>query len=262
MIGTGLHRRKFAGFDADAQALFDRMTATPDNIRKNIINDLIVGLRDDGNWDLIDVLVVLAAADPQASLLDWKDLSDGAAVNAPGFTVDRGATGDGIAAYINTQFNPSTDGVNYTQNSASAFAYCRTELAAGGQSIFGLKGAGGDGTLLNPRNATNNMPSFINSDTFLITANMSSLGLFSVNRVVNNLHEGLINGVSEGTQADTSQALLNGDFFVLGENQLGTGLVNPTTRQIALYGLGSGAVNHLEVFNRVQTYMTAIGAQV
>lgn len=262
MIGAGLHKRRGSDFDADAQALFDRMTTTPTNDRKRIINTFIVGLKDDGNWNELDVLVVLAAADPQASLLDWKNLSDGVAMAAPGFTVDRGATGDGIGAFIDTLYNITTDAVKFTQNNASLGIYTRTNVSANGQNDIGLNSLGGNESVINPRNAAGSFGGRINTDTAHSVAVANSMGLNVMNRTVNNLEEGFKNGVSIGTQADTSQALVNGDFYVLCRNKIGTGAEAFSTRQLALYFFGSGNINHLTLFNRVETYMDSVGAGV
>jgi len=247
-------------YDADAQALFARMTTQPNATRKGIINDLILGLKADGNWTQLDVLVILAAHTSQAALLDWKNLQDGAEVLAPAFVADRGYTSDGATSYINTQFNPSTDAVLFTQNDASCGIYSRTDSTI--LVMLALTDATSNGTLINPRNSGNNFSRRLNSDTFKVSANATSLGFFSINRTVNNLYDGLINGVSQGTQADISQALLNDNYYFLCWNKIGTGANAFSNKQGAMYFFGSGSLNHLTFYNRIQTYMTAIGAQV
>ena len=42
--------------DADAQAIIDEMTVTPSSARQTVINDLVVGLKDDGIWSKLDRL--------------------------------------------------------------------------------------------------------------------------------------------------------------------------------------------------------------
>ena len=261
MIGIGTHRRAFTDFDTDAQALFDRITTPPTNARKTIINDLIVGLKNDGNWAELDVLVLLAAADSQAALLDCKNLQDGAEALAPAFVADRGYTSDGVTSYINTQFNPSTQGVQYTQNNASFGFYMRTDVSEG-KTDMGLFSAGDTENLINSSNGVGLFQATINSDTIFSVAIANSLGLSAVRRTTNNLEEGFKNGVSIGTQADTSQALINDNFYSLCRNNVGIGAEFFSTKQNAMYFLGSGDLNQSTFRIRIQTYMTAIGAQV
>ena len=107
------------GFEPETIALLSRMSTTPDITRRNIINDLIKGLKDDGIWNLLDVLVINAAHSAQAGILNWINSSHTSTlVNAPTFTLNQGFTGNGSTSYIDTEYNPSTEAVNFTQNNA------------------------------------------------------------------------------------------------------------------------------------------------
>jgi len=255
-------RRRGTGFDFDAQALFNRMTTPPTVARKILINDFIVTLKNDGNWEELDVLVVLAAADSQAALLDFKNLSDGALVNAPTFVADRGFTGDGATSYINSQFNPTTDAVKFTQNDASAGCYLRTDNQTVAYSMGLVKITTAEGTGIIPRTGADQSINRLNSDTNHTIASANSLGLFSMNRTGAALFQDLKNGADAGTEVDTSQAFENGNFFHLARNVVGTGASNFDDRQQALYFYGSGSLNHATFFTALETYLDAIGAGV
>lgn len=247
-------------YDADAQLLFDRMTTAPDVTRKGLINDMILGLKADGDWTRLDVLVVLAAADSQAALLDWKDLSDGAEVSAPTFETDRGYTSDGSTSYINSQFNPSTDAVKYIQNNASYGVYGRDNKNETG-ILAGLIISNFNGSFYFPR-LSNNFSGRINSNNSLVLANTDSRGLSSVQRQNSTLKRSRMNGVNLGSNTDNSVSPANGEFYILCRNKLGTGAETFSTIQGALYFFGSGLLNHLNVYNRIQTYMIGVGANV
>lgn len=249
-------------YDPDAQILFDRMVIEPTNARKLIINALIVGLKNDGNWNELDVLVILAAADSQASLLDFKNLQDGALVNAPAFEADRGVTGNGSTSYINAQFNLTTDAVQYTRNNASAGIYTRTNVGGNNLIGMGLTNATIEGLLIAPRNASSVATMGVNTNTFKTYGNADSRGLYSIRRTTNNAQEAFKNGLSKGAQADASIALVNDNVYVLCFNRIDTGAGGFSIRQKAMYFLGSGDINQLTFYNRIQTYMTAIGANV
>lgn len=248
-------------FDEDAQLLFDRMAVTPDTQRKYHIDRLITTLKNDGNWDKLDVLVILAASDSQSSLLDWKDLQDGALVNAPTFESDRGFTGDGSTSYVNTQFNPSSDAVNYLQDDASHGVYTRTNSSVNPNDM-GLIDASSDGGRIIARSLSGTLFFQINSDTSPSSAVADSLGLHTATRSANNLQEGFKNGASVATGADTSEARLDGEFYVLCRNRLGTGAEQFSVRQGAAYFFSAGTINQLTLFTAIEAYMDAIGAGV
>ena len=117
------------GFSAAAVALFAAMAVQPDATRKTLIDTFIKALISAGVWTLLDVLYVFAAHTEQAALLNWKapGTFDGTSVSATAFTTDVGFTGDAVADYINTNFNPFSAGGSYTQDSASFGARTTTD---------------------------------------------------------------------------------------------------------------------------------------
>jgi hypothetical protein len=132
-IGVGIGRQRFAsggggGFDADYQAVLDYATTQgytlPSASQQLLQNQLVVDLKDGGIWSKLDTFGVFATdGDSDFALIDWIRLSDYTAVNSPTFTTDEGFTGNGTSAYIDTNFNPTTQGVNYTLNNASRYYF-------------------------------------------------------------------------------------------------------------------------------------------
>lgn len=98
-------------YEPEALALFARMTTPPDARRKGLINTLIAGLKHAGVWSRLDAFYMLAAHTAQAACLNWvADAYNLTPVNNPAFEVDRGYTGNGLNAYLDTGFNPVTSG--------------------------------------------------------------------------------------------------------------------------------------------------------
>lgn len=94
------------GYGLEAEALFARFTVQPDGARKTLINDLITALKNAGAWALLEGFYVLAAHDEQAGRRNWKaDAYNLTPFNGPVFTMDRGYTGDGASAYLDTGFD-------------------------------------------------------------------------------------------------------------------------------------------------------------
>jgi hypothetical protein len=120
-LGVGQRVQIASGvkYEAEALALFSRMTIQPDKNRKKIINKLIKDLIDEGIWSELDALWVIAAHDEQSAKLNWiKDSHNLTSVNSTVFVADYGIRGNGVNSWLNTNYNPSTHGVKYQQNSA------------------------------------------------------------------------------------------------------------------------------------------------
>jgi hypothetical protein len=77
--------------------------------------------------DAYDVMYYLGNETAESSLRNLvKRAHDAVAVNSPAFTPYEGWTGDGISSYIDTNYNPATQGVNFVLNDASYGFYSRT----------------------------------------------------------------------------------------------------------------------------------------
>lgn len=86
---------------AETRALIGRMSVRPNADRRNAIDTLIRGLKDNGIWAKLDALYLLAAHTSQAGLLNWKGaVANLVGVNSPAFTVDRGFKLDGASNYL------------------------------------------------------------------------------------------------------------------------------------------------------------------
>lgn len=112
-----------ATYDTDAQAYFDEVVSRGGSVAdalKQKISDGVAYLKGTGDWDLIDRLFLLKNTSAIAALTSIKNPTSTAAtvVNSPTFTADVGYAFNGSTQYLNTQYIPSTDGVNWVLNSA------------------------------------------------------------------------------------------------------------------------------------------------
>ena len=126
------------GFDTDYQAVLDRASSlgytAPSASQQTLQNTLVTDLKTAGVWDKLDVFYVFATdGDSDYATLNWKAPSSFQAtkVSSPTFTANQGFKGDGSSAYINTNFTPSTDGVNYQLEEASRGFYIYTAPTIG-----------------------------------------------------------------------------------------------------------------------------------
>lgn len=247
-----------AGYSTEAQAVFAAMTTPPDTTRKGLIDACIVGLKSDGVWSLLDALQVYAAADTQAATVDWVLPSRLATLtNAPTFTTDRGYLTNGTSNFVDTQFNPST-GTNFLQNSMMFGVWSRTSasIATSGSGWFD----GTRGTTINPR-ATSAISYRATSSTATSTttpAIADGAGFFTINRDSSTTTQSYRNG-SAVTPAGT------GTSGAIASATLKMGAISASSfhaREWAAMAAGGNltSTQHLALYNRLQTYMTAVGA--
>ena len=129
-IGLGIGRQRVSGggvvFDADYQAILNYATSLgytlPSAGQQVKQNQLMLDMKSSGAWAKLDSFAMYATdGGNNFSLIDWKRLVQHTAVNSPTRTNNQGWTGDGVSSYIDTNFNPATNGVNYQLNNASRY---------------------------------------------------------------------------------------------------------------------------------------------
>ena len=261
MIRAGSTRRiirKSGGavYTAQALALFAAMTTPPTTARKILINTAISSLLTAGIWNNLDVLYVLAAANAQASLLNWVAPTGfvAAGVNSPAFVADQGYTGNGSTSYVRSNFTLSTQAVKLTQNNASVWVWSRTS----GQEAAGAIGnASSPRTFITPRNASNNMICGINNGSASLTiSNTDGSGLLGSSRSNATTQNAWRNGASIGSGAVGSSTLATDEQWIGAANATGFG-----TRQIAMAAWGA-SLSGLEAsfYNIMLAYMQGVGA--
>jgi lysophospholipase L1-like esterase len=179
-----------AGFSAvstEAQAVAAAFTAPPSAARLASIDFAIKCMKGYGIWQTRDAIYGFAGADSQAARINWKNPGTftAALVGSPNFLADRGFTGDGVSAALNTQFVPSTAGGNFSQNSAHVSFFSITVGAAASASnrIIGNAVATTARTLANPRSTGDVVNWVINDATFgANNANTATDGHFVLRR--------------------------------------------------------------------------------
>ncbi len=242
-------------YSPEALAIFAAMTTPPSDARKIIINTLVNLLISSGLWSLFDILYLLAAADSQASLINWKNPGAFTAivVNTVTFVADRGHTSNGTNGRLRTQFIPSVNGVNYQQNNASLWSWSLTDSAAAGADM---------GNLTTPRcfflpRTGGNFQLDVNGSASVTTPNLSTLGLNGASRAVNTHVRAWRNGVQIGADlASASTGLPAQEQWICGGNSF-----QFSTHQMAMAGWAAD-LGGLEptLYSGLLAYMMAVGA--
>lgn len=248
---------------AEARALFARMTTSPTTLRKKAINKLIVALKVAGIWSKTDAFYVLAAADEQASLLNWKSTSYNLTkTGSPAFEADRGFTGSltgspNLTDYLRTGFTPSTAGGHFQQDDGALWGWSRTASVSAGIIIGGLF----PNSTVRPL-SSGSMTGGINSSggsTFGTVPDGS--GLFSVSRTGATDVRGYRNGSLVGTSTQSTSGILTSQIILLGQSQGGSFTGN-WNGQCAAGGISAGlnGSEELALYNALLTYMQTVDA--
>lgn len=181
-------------------------------------------------------------------------------VNSPTFVKNQGLYGNGTNSYLNTNWIPATNGVNYVQNNASIFCYVINNTA--GNNSMASMGSVGASTIaiIMPRNVSNMLDFRINSssstsDTQPVTV---SNGLEMVSRVNATQVRLLLNGALVVTAAENSTGRPTNSIYAEALNNVGTaGFFS--NRGVGFLGAGS-ALNGSEaiLFSALETYLSSI----
>ena len=124
------------GYDADAQAFFDRVTdagGTLSVTEKTATNQLVLDMKSAGIWTAMRAVYPMIGASAAACAQNLKSASFTGTFTSGWTFASTGVTPNGTSAYMNTGFNPS---VQLSGTSAHASLYPRTSLTGG----YGIQG--------------------------------------------------------------------------------------------------------------------------
>lgn len=258
--------RRGPAYDPYAAALFARLPATPSALRRRLVNDLIVNLRDhaifETKWDGFFPIAMgmddpgyATANDAFSARRNWvQDAYNLTVVGAPAFATDRGYTGDGVAAYLDTGANRAAL-TKYSRDSAALIIWENQETTSSGAAI-GSPPSTTQATI-NPKGPVG----FIGriNDTGVQSGIASSMGLSAADRPDSTNSFFYRDGSQVFTAAVSSLALTTGNFTLFAGNG---GTANFRASRLACAGFGAslGASGHAALYAALNTYLIAVGA--
>jgi hypothetical protein len=244
-------------FDADYQAVLDYATTQgytlPSESQQLLQNQLVVDLKDGGIWSKLDTFGVFATdGNSDFALIDWKRLSQYTAVNSPTFTTNVGFSGNGTSAYVNTNFNPSTSGVNYTLNNASRIMYGNLPSDSGYPESAG----GGTDNLTRSVN-TNNRQRINQGSANVITAP----AIWTGNNFFRTIHRTsattveMFGNLTQTSSISTATIISTNNQWILA----GQGVFSSSANIFKIYGMGASLVSeNTDLYNAINTYLTSL----
>ena len=253
------------GFSAEYQAVYDAYTIKPDAATAAIWNTYVESGVADGWWAKEDVEYVYAAHtnDNGEALINLKNPGtfDATAFNAPTFTANEGFLGNGIDEYIDCNWNPFVNGVNYVQDSASIGCYIRTNVGAG-QADMGIleetPTPDRSAQILTRYVGAGVSLSTVNAATFGSVASTDSRGMWVANRedaTDNDLYRNKIK-IIDGSTA--SGIVPNFNLYVMARNAEGAAALF-SSKQFSMAFAGGG-MTQTDVNNKTDAFETAMDA--
>lgn len=250
-LGLGITLAARPAYEPEAVALFARMSVQPGAARRGAINTVIVGLKRAGVWARLDAFYMLAAHDAQAAGLNWIGPSFNlTAANSPAFEADRGFTGNGATAYLDTGFNPVTSGGRFALNDAHLGIWCRTDVAEDRNDIgnfnariFTRNSGNGISGRMNDNVAPAGIPSVTSAVGHTVFSREASTG-YRIDR----------QGVVRTTLTSTATAMTSTNFWILAAN--GTTF---STKQVscAHFGASLTAIQSEQAYQQIAAYLAA-----
>lgn len=264
-------------YDSDASNYLASLTTPLSEEQSKRIDTLIIMLKDSlgitALSDSFDVIYLFANETEEAGLKNLVTRSNDAIVVEPVlpntilFTQWEGFTGDGANAYgyINSNYNPSTEGTRYTLNSASIGAYSRdTGNPAAAEEWFGVQ-VGSDAVVTYV--ATNGgMYYYVNNAADNSHSEYAGAwnGLMFLNRTASNSFKTNMRGVfSTATAASTPTVIPNGNIYILANNKDGSAFLH-SSRQFAFFFAGSSLseLGARKLNNCIEWYLDELGTGV
>jgi hypothetical protein len=182
------------------------------------------------------------------------------------FTADVGYTGDGSTGFLDTQWIPITNAVNFTLNSASIGAYIQTNQVTADASVIMGSATTGEFSYMSPMNTGSVFTFNVNDNTFTGPANTTAKGAWAASRTSSsqiNLYKNGSTTPFGANAAASSTALPSSNMLLLALSNNGTPAVF-TTYQGSAFFMGGGltSTQAVAINNRINAYMTALGHAV
>ena len=176
-------------------------------------------------------------------------------VNSTTFTAGQGFTGNGTTMYLDTNYNPSIQGVKYTLNSASFGAYSNTNINDN-KTLIGTSSAAGYSFIYSRYLGNALFACQQITDSSVATGTDS--GFYASQRISNTTIEGYKNGVLSSFPIATTGLIENKNFYICANNYF-AGVSELSQNRIALSFIGSGAIDQVQFYTDVQTLGTTLG---
>lgn len=171
----------------------------------------ITALQNAGIWSKLDMLQVRVDTNEYSALQDWIDTSRHAVkYGTVTFYVNGGMKGNGSNGRINTNYNPYTDGVNFTQDNNSYGVYVGNRVIENKADLSALTTGGNE---VQSTSTSPSLYSYDNNNTQKTNANDIGRGFHAVKRTASNSWSSTVGGYIGSTYTESSSPIVNQPFW-------------------------------------------------
>lgn len=269
----GIIASQLAGFDADAQAFFDRVTTAGGTLsatEKTAVNKLVLDLKGYSIWSKMKAIYPMVGASAAACAQNLKSSSFTGSFTATGWTyASTGVTPNGTSAYMNTNLIPGNSLTNnnthlsfYSRSNTTVLTGQRVEIGAYRSPTYDL-------FEIQIRTSGNTfITSAYNFSTFrLASSNNDSRGFFIGSRVSNISLKNYKNGSLLSTNSTTNTidvtANITYAMFISAINSPDP-ISSFSNRENAFASIGDGLTDTeaSNFYTAVQAFQTTLSRQV
>jgi hypothetical protein len=258
-VSVGSFSASGGGFDADAQAFFDRVTTAGGSLtttEKNATNQLVLDMKSAGIWTTMKAIYPMVGASAAACAQNLKSSSFTGTFTSGWTFASTGVTPNGSSAYMTTGLIPSVDFTTILSSHLST--YSRTQLRGGvdigctGPGEFGLSADLNIGAIYAYASIGNTSA---NSST------NTSVGFFLANRQSSTNVKAIQNNTTLATTTSSTANTRPTVNVTLGQ-LFAAGLYS--ARQIAFSSIGDGLTDTQasNFYTAVQAFQTTLSRNV
>jgi hypothetical protein len=247
------------GFDADAQAYFDRVTTaggTLTTTEKTAVNQLVIDMKANSLWTPMKAIYPMVGASAAACAQNLKSSSFTGTFTSGWAFASNGITGNGTSTFMNTNLSPNTT-MNF--NSQSYFIY-KASVQSNLACEFGVVDGVISGVQLFLFDGYATINEFVLQATF---SSNTTNGAYILNRNNTNDKKLFKNGSLFETRNNAATNFTLGNMY-LGARNSGGGAVANTNTQTRFFSIGDGLTDTQasNFYPAVQAFQTTLSRQV
>jgi hypothetical protein len=258
-----------SGFDADAQAFFNRVTAAGGTLsatEQTAVNTLVVQMKADGTWTPMKAIYPMVGASAAACAQNLKSSSFTGTFTSGWTFASTGVTGNGTSAYFNTTLVPNT---SLTLNSGSFSFYSRNNITPVSAQSNGCASSPSFlpiiGNTINTNKSVDGLIYSFNAPDVISSAiNQNLAGMFTITRTSSTsakLFRNTTQLAAVTTQGQTTQPT---NFFSLGAFNGPINIFNFVSFEFAFAHIGDGLTDTQasNFYTAVQAFQTTLARNV
>lgn len=258
----GILASSAGGFDADAQAFFNRVDTAGGTLsatEKEAVNQLVLDMKDDGIWSSMKAIYPMVGASAAACAQNLKSSSFTGTFNGGWTFANTGVTPNGTSAYMDTGVNPNS---SLQLNSVHFSNYFPSFTIEGKCQIGVIDGS--DGLYSFWRYNTSNAFHRLNSNTEALPRSAYGASGFNIaTRTSSSSNSAYVNNVEIATSTTASSALPNYNMFISARNVSGAaGSFSSLEQSFASIGDGLTSTEASDFYTAVQAFQTTLSREV